>query len=87
MSGFGKDFQVNIKCVVIAGGVAWLYWIAPPKDWKIVLAILVLGYIAIAWYDKWYNCSNKMKYTGSVLGQLQAPFKPKVNPTTMEYGG
>jgi len=51
MAGFGDKFNVNTKCLVIAGGLAGLYWVAPQKNWWVVVAILFVGYIAIAWYD------------------------------------
>ena len=86
MAGFGKNFEINEKCLIITIVLALLYWYAPQKNWWVVGGILFFGYIAIAWYDEIYNCDNRLKYYGRTLGTMQKPLKPKVNPQTMEYG-
>ena len=86
MAGFGKNFEINEKCVVITGILALLYWYAPQKNWWTVAGILFFGYIAIAWYDEMYNCDNRLKYQDRFMHNLQKPLKPAVNPITQEYG-
>ena len=85
MAGFGDKFNVNTKCLVIAGGLAGAYWIAPKKNWWVVGGILFFGYIGIAWYDELYDCKQKLKYRGGLIGDIEKPLKPPINPETQEY--
>ena len=58
---FGKPFAVNEKCVVFAIIVIALFLARPQlrSHWAKVgvpAALFVLAYVAMAWYDYYYDC-------------------------------
>lgn len=81
-----REFKINPKCLVISGGLAGLYWILPPKNMSVLVGVyLIGGYVAVAYYDEYFSCSDRL----SAETILHKPFgwlKPPVNPSTMTYG-
>lgn len=50
--------STNLKCIVISFALAGAYWFAPPRNKWVLLGILYFTYLAIAWYDWIYVCTN-----------------------------
>lgn len=73
----GYPFAPNWKCVVFTALVAGGYWYLPPGQPLILLTLLILPYVAMAWYDYMYECTNKLKPTLIPFGRtLFLPLKP-----------
>lgn len=73
----GRPFAFNPKCIVFTAAVAGGYWFLPPRSWWALAVLLWLPYVAMAWYDEFYNCSDKMQPTIVPFGRtLFLPFKP-----------
>lgn len=73
----GYPFAPNWKCVWFTAILAGGYWWLPPRRPLILLALLILPYIAMAWYDYYYQCKQKLKPTLVPFGRtLFLPFKP-----------
>jgi hypothetical protein len=53
------------------------YWYFPPKSILVLLFLLWIPYIALAWYDYSYHCTNKVLPTIIPFGRyIFLPFKP-----------
>ncbi len=73
----GRPFAFNIKCIVFTLVIAGGYWWLPPRNWLVLGMLLWLPYVAMAWYDHWYDCRDKMSPTIVPFGRkLFLPFKP-----------
>jgi hypothetical protein len=79
---FGTPLYLNPKCLVFSGFVLMVYWLPHPKAFahKFVAAFLLAtaAYIALAWYDYIYDCTDRLGPT--LLGWMSGFFKPA------EYG-
>jgi hypothetical protein len=76
----GREFEPNIKCIVIGVVLILLYlWIAPQPNYYIIPIIFVVAYVAVAWYDYYYSCKQRLYSGTGVLGvsTLDAIFKPQ----------
>ena len=81
----GRPFSFNIKCIVFTAALAGGYWFLPPRRWWALALLLWAPYVAMAWYDELYDCSNKMEPTLVPFGRyLFLPFKP--GPYKARYG-
>jgi hypothetical protein len=73
----GRPFSFNVKCIVFTAAVAGGYWVLPPRRLWVLLLLLWLPYVAMAWYDHWYDCADKMSPTIVPFGRkIFLPFKP-----------
>ena len=52
----GDRISFNYKCIALSLGLAGFYWFAPPKNKWLLLGILYFTYLAIAWYDHFFDC-------------------------------
>jgi UDP-N-acetylmuramyl pentapeptide phosphotransferase/UDP-N-acetylglucosamine-1-phosphate transferase len=83
MSGglFGTPLYINEKCIVFSVFVLLVFWMPHPSFWQhdYILAFLLamVAYVLMAWYDYWYDCTDKLGPT--LLGALIGWAKP--------YGG
>jgi len=79
---FGTPLYLNPKCLVFSGFVLAVYWLPHPKALahRFVAAFLLAtaAYIALAWYDYIYDCTDRLGPT--LLGWMSGFFKPA------EYG-
>ena len=72
-----RPFAFNVKCIVFTAAIAGGYWWLPHKSVWVLVTLLWLPYVAMAWYDYKYNCSDKMQPTIVPFGRyLFLPFKP-----------
>lgn len=76
-----KPFSPNIKCIIFASLMVIFYWISSIGKtiyWLFPL-IFIISYIALAWYDAVYNCSDKL-YSGRNVGvsTFDSIFKPQL---------
>ena len=57
-------FTLNIKCIIFALLIMIIYTYRPPTDQKLItkliiyFIIFVVSYVALAWYDYYYACSQ-----------------------------
>jgi len=72
----GDRISFNYKCIFLSLFIATFYWFAPSKNKWILAALLYLTYLALAWYDHFFQCtSNSLKPT--FLYSFYGAFKPK----------
>lgn len=83
----GYPFTLNIKCIIFSLIVMILYTICPPTfdsniiTFLIYFGIFVVSYVALAWYDYFYSCSQlplfrgKYSFTGQFKPALHEPSK------------
>ena len=70
-------FALNPKCLVFSGINMAAYWYLPcrydPQRFVVTAGIGVGSYIALAWYDHFYDCSTPMKAgaLSTVIGSLK----------------
>lgn len=83
--GFNRQpFELNSKCLLISGSLAYGYYYLPPKDRLTFWSIFFGSYVALAWYDSYDMCSYKLS-ANTILHPLTASVKPKVDPETGLY--
>lgn len=74
----GYPFEPNMKCVVFTALLSGGYWFLPSKNTFVLFMLLIVPYIAMAWYDYAYSCTNKLKPTLIPFGRyLFLPLKPQ----------
>jgi hypothetical protein len=75
---FGTPLYLNPKCLVFSAAVLGVYWLPHPKAFlhRCVAAFLLAtaAYIALAWYDYIYDCTDRLGPT--LLGWMSGMFKP-----------
>ena len=75
-----RPFVVNVKCLVFASVLCGILVLAPEKrSGRLVMApfTFIFAYVAMAWYDYAYSCSDRMlsgRITGPWYGSI---FKPQ----------
>jgi hypothetical protein len=81
---FGQPFALNVKCVIFSLIIIGVFLVCPgtllhkPYLLAVVLFVLfVMSYVALAWYDHYFNCKTlpleKGKYSFTDV------FKPPTN--------
>lgn len=75
---FGNyPFAPNWKCVAFTAVVAGGYWYLPARSAWVLVALLILPYVAMSWYDYAYDCTDKLQPTLIPFGRyLFLPLKP-----------
>ena len=73
-----KPFEINAKCLLISGTLAYGYYYAPPKRSDLFWSIFFGSYIALAWYDSYNLCDYKLS-ANTILHPLTASLKPSVD--------
>lgn len=72
-----KPFELNAKCLIISGGLAYGYYYLPPKDSFTFWSLFFGSYVALAWYDAYDLCELKLS-ANTILHPLTASIKPPV---------
>lgn len=75
-----RPFEPNIKCIVFGTILILLYlWISPDPNYYLLPLIFVAAYVAMAWYDYFYNCEQRLYSGTGVVGvsTLDSVFKPQ----------
>ena len=62
--------DVNIKCVMISGGVVGAYYLLPPDNLWIAVGLGFGTYIGIAWYDSYFQCEDRLTSYDSIFVEL-----------------
>jgi hypothetical protein len=78
----GYPFTLNIKCIIFSLIIMIIYTFKPPTLGMLPTAIIyfllfVVSYVALAWYDYYYGCSQ-LPLLRSKVGLTQH-FKPPVH--------
>ena len=68
--------QYNPKCVALSVLVVGGYWMLPNRSAPIAVGLAIATYAGLAWYDKLYNCDERLRAFGGPFGAVTAPFKP-----------
>lgn len=72
-----RPFSPNIKCIIFALLMLFIYVYLPRGKNPLVMAIIfILAYISMAWYDYMYDCADFM-YSASSGANPSALFKPQ----------
>jgi hypothetical protein len=77
--GIFKDrpFVFNPKCIVFSFYSALLFAAGGGKNPLILAMIFIMAYVLMAWYDKFFDCSDLLN-TGTGIGIDPSPiFKPQ----------
>jgi hypothetical protein len=76
----GYPFTLNIKCIIFALIIMALYSFRPPtlsmtNNLFVYFIIFVIAYVAMAWYDYFFGCSQLPLQRGSMsfTGQFKPP--------------
>ena len=76
----GYPFTLNIKCIIFSIIIMVIYTIKPPKltlvpSLSVYFVIFVISYVALAWYDYYYVCSQLPlhKSTTGITDYLKPP--------------
>ena len=64
-----RPFSPNIKCLIFAFTIIGLYWLTArfsdkKPNFLLFPLIFIIAYVAMAWYDVVYNCSDQL-YSGN----------------------
>ena len=62
-----QPFHPNTKCLVFGALLMIAYWYVPTGNHFMLPIIFITGYIAMAWYDYMYHCSERL-YSGTSIG-------------------
>ena len=80
---YNGQVATNTRCIVITFILALGYWFLPHHNKWVLLAILYFTYLAIAWYDHWYQCQRNLGPT--YLAHFYAPLKPQDSDQIQKY--
>lgn len=80
----GKPFELNGKCLLISGSLAFGYYYLPPRSTPAFWGIFFGSYVALAWYDSYNMCDYKLS-ANTLLHPVTASLKPAVDPETQLY--
>lgn len=77
---FGKPFALNIKCIIFSLVIMGIFLYKPNLKSNVALystlfAIFVVAYVAMAWYDYYYDCRILPLKRGNrgLTGKLKPP--------------
>lgn len=79
-----KPFELNGKCLIVSGGLAYSYYYLPQKNRLTFWSIFFGSYVALAWYDSYNMCSYKLS-ANTILHPITAAIKPPVDQKTQLY--
>lgn len=84
-----RPFSPNIKCILFGLSVSLLHVYLPRDNLLVIALIFVIAYVAMAWYDAMYDCSDKMlsgkwSSTGIFKPQYRFPHKQSVLVSNQE---
>ena len=81
--------RYNPKCLVASGLVVGGYWLLAPSDRRVsvALALAVATYAGLAWYDKLYDCEERLQSFGGPVSVVTGPFKPALDADNRYTGG
>ena len=74
----------NVKCIVISLVLAGLYWYLPYRNKYVLLFILYSTYLAIAYYDFFYDC-RKGQFGPTFLRTYYEWAKPQKSKQNIIY--
>ena len=85
----GYPFTLNIKCIVFSIIIMIIYTFRPPilslvPSLLVYFIIFVISYVALAWYDYYYACSQLPLQKSSGGGGFTSYFKPPVHEPTKQ---
>ena len=92
---FGRPFVFNIKCIIFSLIIMGLFLFNPVIKNKLILGLIlfiifVVSYVAMAWYDFYYNCDilPLQRGTKSLTGLLKPNVhsEKQLNETNMSRG-
>jgi hypothetical protein len=85
----GYPFTLNIKCIVFSIIIMIIYTFRPPvlslvPSLLVYFIIFVISYVALAWYDYYYACSQLPLQKSRGGGGFTSYFKPPVHEPTKQ---
>ena len=82
--------RYNPKCLVASGAVVGGYLLlARPSDRRVsvALGLAIATYAGLAWYDKLYDCDERLESFGGPVSVVTGPFKPALDANNRYTGG
>ena len=79
-----RPLSFNLKCIVFGFALVIGYWTAagPRVNFWLFPLIFVLAYVAMAWYDELYSCSDRLRSGRyGVVSVVDSIFKPQLSDT------
>jgi hypothetical protein len=79
-----RPFSFNLKCIVFGFALVIGYWAAagPRVNFWLFPLIFILAYVAMAWYDEFYNCSDRLR--SGRYGVVDSIFKPQLREVGLD---
>ena len=82
----GYPFTLNIKCIIFSLIIMIIYTFRPPvlslfPSLVVYFIIFVVSYVALAWYDYYYACSQLPLQKSTGGGGFTGLFKPPPHET------
>lgn len=81
-----RPFSFNLKCIVFGFALVIGYWAAAGHRvnfWLFPL-IFILAYVAMAWYDELYNCSDRLRSGRyGMVSVADSIFKPQLRNSNL----
>jgi hypothetical protein len=81
-----ENREFNPKCIIISAGVVGAYWLLPPNNAPLAVALAVGTYIGIAHYDNMFACEERLHSFDGWFARTFGRFKPAVGADGT-YGG
>jgi hypothetical protein len=85
----GYPFTLNVKCIIFSIIIMIIYTIRPPilslvPSLFVYFGIFVVSYVALAWYDYYYACSQLPLQKSTGGGGFTSYFKPPPHEPTKQ---
>ena len=86
---FGKPFALNEKCIVFSIIIMALFLYKPEIKSNLVMGVVlfvlfVVSYVAMAWYDYYFDCKVLPLKRGEV-GGITSVFKPDAHEKNRKH--
>lgn len=81
-----RPFSFNLKCIVFGFALVIGYWAAagPMVNFWLFPLIFILAYVAMAWYDELYSCSDRLRSGRyGVVSVADSIFKPQLRDSSL----
>jgi hypothetical protein len=83
-------FVINIKCIAFSIFIIFIIFMEPPKikniyaRYFLMYIIFFISYVAMAWYDYFYNCDPMIRGNKSLTGIFKPELKNKETKVVIE---
>ncbi|UUT40529.1 hypothetical protein [carnivorous sponge associated iridovirus] len=82
-----RPFSFNLKCIIFGFALLIGYWAAagPRVNFWLFPLIFIFAYVAMAWYDELYSCSDRLRSGRyGIMSMTDSIFKPQLTDEQSE---